>query len=413
MVVGRVGAGWWVVWSAALGAACAPPQVDDPGSSTSSGGSSGTAEAGSTFPDVMTTTETPDDSSSGSGSTAEPPMPGCDDQLKNQDESDVDCGGGCSPCLEGQTCNSGLDCVTMACVADTCVASSCLVDADCAELDGPCSQGVCDPQSLLCQSTPIHEGEACEDDTLCTTASSCAAGSCTATEAVDCSGFDSACTQGQCDPQTGACLASDVANGTACDDGDACTAEEYCKDGSCVTDEPGALFFEDFTSPAPGWELDKLWELGPAVTSVAAIGGVDPADDHSPGDDRWLAGTGIGTLDTAPSHEPWCLTSPPIDTTAAGANLWVSFWRHLHTPAKPKLIHTVDAWNGAVWINLETGHDKTINDPAWTFVKFDASAAKSKTFRVRICVERLDGAPDYAGWSVDDLTVAPVACTPG
>jgi len=409
MVVGRVGAGW-LGWFAAVGAACSPPDVDDPGGSTSTGGSSGSTDVGSTIPDVMTTTETPDESS---GSTDAPPLPSCDDLLKNQDESDVDCGGGCSPCLEGQTCNSGTDCTTMACLAGVCTASACLVDADCTALDSPCSQGLCDLQSFLCKSTPIHEGEACDDETLCTTASSCAAGSCIATETVDCSGFDSACTQGQCDPNSGACLAIDTLNGTACDDGDSCTAEEFCKDGSCVTAEAGALFFEDFTNPAPGWELDKLWELGPAVSSPAAVGGVDPADDHSPGDDRGLAGTGIGTLDTASSHEPWCLTSPSVDTTAAGANLWVSFWRHLHTPAKPKVIHTVDVWTGAVWQNLETGYDKTINDADWTFVKFDASGTKSKEFRVRICVERIQGAADYAGWSIDDLTIASVACTPG
>jgi len=359
----------------------------------------------------MTTTETPDDSSG--GSTDAPPAPSCADQIKNQDESDVDCGGGCSPCPEGQTCNTALDCASMACVTGTCVSTSCLVDADCAALSIPCSLGVCDPQSFMCKSTPIHEGEPCDDGTLCTTASSCAAGSCIATEMVDCSGFDSACTKGECDPQTGACLATELTNGMPCEDGDACTAAEFCKDGSCVTNEPGALFFEDFSNPAVGWELDKLWEMGPALASPAAVGGVDPADDHSAGDDRGLAGTGIGTLDPASSHEPWCLSSPPIDTTAAGANLWVSFWRHLHTPATPKVIHTIDAWNGSVWLNLESGYDKTINDAAWTFVSFDASGIKSKAFRVRICLERFEGAPDFAGWSIDDLTVAPVACTPG
>jgi hypothetical protein len=31
---------------------------------------------------------------------------------------------------------------------------------------------------------------------------------------------------------------------------------------------------------------------------------------------------------------------------------------------------------------------------------------------VRICEERKAGAPDYAGWSVDDVTIAATACTP-
>jgi hypothetical protein len=411
MVVGRGGAGGCWVVVAVLASACGKPYVDDPGGSSTSGGSGGSTVSGSTGPDVMTTTETPDDT--GSGTTGQPPEPGCQDQLKNQDESDIDCGGSCSLCSDGHTCNSALDCVSMACVAGTCVSTSCLVDADCAMLTSACSLGVCDPQSFLCKAMAEHEGESCDDGRLCTLAATCQDGSCSATEEVDCSGFDSACTHGDCDPQTGACLATELGNGTACEDGNACTAEEFCKDGSCITNEPGALFFEDFSNPALGWELDKLWEMGPAVSSPAAVGGVDPADDHSPGDDRWLAGTGIGTLDPASSHEPWCITSPAIDTSAAGASLWISFWRHLHSPATPKVIHTVDAWNGTVWKTLETGYDKTINDAAWTFVSFDASGLKSKGFRVRICTERIEGAPDFAGWSIDDLTVAPVACTPG
>lgn len=409
VVVGRVGAGGWWLGLAWLAAACGAPYTDVSGGSSSSGGSSGTPASSSTAPEVMTTTESPDGSSSGGA----PLEPGCMDQVKNQDESDVDCGGSCGPCSDGQACNSALDCASTACVAGTCVSASCLVDADCAALTSPCSRGVCDPQSFLCVATPDHQGEPCDDGRLCTLAASCKDGECSATEVVDCTGFDSACTRGECDPQTGACLAAELSNGTPCDDGNSCTAAELCKDGSCVTNEPGALFFEDFSNPAPGWELDKLWEIGPAVSSPAAVGGVDPADDHSPGDDRGLAGTGIGTLDPASSHEAWCITSPPIDTTPAGAKLWVSFWRHLHTPATPKVIHTVDAWNGAAWTNLETGYDKTINDPAWTFVSFDASGLKNKGFRVRICTERFEGAPDFAGWSLDDLTVAPVACTPG
>lgn len=409
MVVGRVGAGGWWLGLAGLVGACGTPNIDDPGGSSTSGGASGTSVSSSTGPGIMTTTETPEDSSTGA-----PPEPGCDDQSKNQDESDVDCGGSCGPCADGQTCNSALDCASMACVAGTCVSTSCLVDADCSALTSPCSRGVCDPQSFLCKAVADHQGEPCDDGLLCTLASTCMDGTCSPTKMVDCSGFDSACIKGTCDPQTGACLGQEQDNGSACEDGNACTAAEFCKDGSCVTNEPGALFFEDFSQPAAGWELDKLWAMGPAVSSPAAVGGVDPADDHSPGDDRWLAGAGIGALDPASSHEPWCITSPTIDTTAAGASLWVSFWRHLHTPATPKVIHTVDAWDGAVWTNLESGYDKTINDPAWTFVSFDASAIKkSKSFRVRVCTERFEGAPDFAGWSIDDLTVAPVACTPG
>jgi len=36
--------------------------------------------------------------------------PGCDDEQQNQDETDVDCGGGCPPCVNTKTCATAEDC---------------------------------------------------------------------------------------------------------------------------------------------------------------------------------------------------------------------------------------------------------------------------------------------------------------
>jgi len=48
--------------------------------------------------------------------------PECDDNILNQDESDVDCGGVCgSTCLDGEKCNSGKDCVSISCESGICV----------------------------------------------------------------------------------------------------------------------------------------------------------------------------------------------------------------------------------------------------------------------------------------------------
>ena len=159
-------------------------------------------------------------------------------------------------------------------------------------------------------------------------------------------------------------------------------------------------------------ELDKLWAIGKAKASPAGTGGADPADDRSPGADGMLAGLVIGGLDTDDSHEAVCITSPPIDTSKLAGTLWVSFWRHLHAPALPGVIHTVDVWNGAAWKTLETGYGATTDDPAWAFVKFNATGSQAKDFRVRVCVERMVGAPDFAGWSIDDLSIGPPACAP-
>jgi len=374
-------------------------------SSSSTGGGQVTSTTGDP---VMTSTsaETGESSSSSGGDLP----PGCDDAIKNQNESDLDCGGPCPACPEGQACGDNSDCETKACAAGTCVAPKCLADGDCAALDGLCVRGAC--EDFACVVANGDEGEPCDDNDLCSLSSTCQAGACTAAEAIDCTGLDSPCTQGQCDPGSGACLLEDLADGSKCDDGDACTALEACKAGSCVTAEPGAVFFEDFSAPAPGWEYDMLWEVGPAVASPAGVGGADPATDHSATDDDMIAGTMIGGLDNAPGHARLCMSSPAIDTSKLAAKLWVNFWRHLHAPATPAVVHSVEVWNGSLWKTLETGYPGVSDDADWTFVKFDATGNANKGFRVRICVERVGNSPDFAGWSVDDLSFAGTACTP-
>ncbi len=46
--------------------------------------------------------------------------PSCDDGAPSGDQSDVDCGGDCGPCEEGQQCNDGDDCENGICVAGFC-----------------------------------------------------------------------------------------------------------------------------------------------------------------------------------------------------------------------------------------------------------------------------------------------------
>jgi hypothetical protein len=56
-------------------------------------------------------------------------VPSCADGLKNQDETDVDCGGRCLPCnKDNQPCQSSGDCVVGQCIAGIC--TYCLLDTD-------------------------------------------------------------------------------------------------------------------------------------------------------------------------------------------------------------------------------------------------------------------------------------------
>ncbi|WAS95619.1 fibrinogen-like YCDxxxxGGGW domain-containing protein [Nannocystis punicea] len=58
-------------------------------------------------------------------------LPSCSDGLKDGDESDVDCGGDCSPCADDSTCHEAADCASGVC-AGTCVG----LYASCLELHG-------------------------------------------------------------------------------------------------------------------------------------------------------------------------------------------------------------------------------------------------------------------------------------
>lgn len=107
------------------------------------------------------------------GKCAIPPSPTCVDGVKNQQETDVDCAGECSPCADGKVCVGNGDCGSGLCTAGACAptgkptctdakknqdetdvdcggavcptkcgyASACMVAADC--LDNVCTMLAC------------------------------------------------------------------------------------------------------------------------------------------------------------------------------------------------------------------------------------------------------------------------------
>jgi len=81
---------------------------------------------------------------------AEPDLARCDDWQKNDDETDVDCGGrACAPCLAGGTCAVGTDCQSAICTNVVCQAPTCTdlalngneTDVNCGGSCSPCAQG--------------------------------------------------------------------------------------------------------------------------------------------------------------------------------------------------------------------------------------------------------------------------------
>jgi hypothetical protein len=113
----------------------------------------------------------------------------CEDGYRDGDETDVDCGGSCTPCVTGKSCKVGGDCESHVCTGGTCIAPSCgdKVQNE-EETDVDCGGGHCPGCSA---------GKRCEVGTDCKSGV-CTGGTCQATckdgekdgmeTAVDCGG---------------------------------------------------------------------------------------------------------------------------------------------------------------------------------------------------------------------------------
>ncbi len=76
-------------------------------------------------------------------------------------------------------------------------------------------------------------GTACNDGNACTLTDTCQNGTCVGSSPVVCTALDQCHVAGTCDPGTGVCSNPTKPDGTACDDGNACTTGEVCTGGAC------------------------------------------------------------------------------------------------------------------------------------------------------------------------------------
>jgi len=190
----------------------------------------------------------------------------CNNGQHDDGETDVDCGGDCppcdngDPCLSDTECGSGFFCVLGQCetspgtcqngildddetdvdcggVCDQCVAGdSCLENADCHS--GVCSAGVCEDPT--CQDGTLNGDEIGVD----------CGGACESCSGSDACTQDSDCFSGACDLVIGLCVDNQCSNGQQddgetdvdcggvcppCNNGDPCLTDAECPSGSfCV-----------------------------------------------------------------------------------------------------------------------------------------------------------------------------------
>ena len=101
--------------------------------------------------------------------------------------------------------------------------------------------GQCDPATGTCSTPSSANGTACDDLDACTASDQCLSGACLGTPASTCTALDDCHDVGACDPSSGACSNPPKAVGSACDDGDACTLTDHCDGtGTCAGSDPVA-----------------------------------------------------------------------------------------------------------------------------------------------------------------------------
>ncbi|MBT9556088.1 MAG: PPC domain-containing protein [Myxococcales bacterium] len=136
----------------------------------------------------------------------------------------------CKSQPDATPCDDGLACTK----DDVCTGGACGgLPADCSGLDTGCGIGGCDPQSGDCIVVPRDVGTTCSDDDPCTENDTCVGTSC-AGAPKDCSSLDDDCGIGSCTPLTGACGHEPKPDGSPCSDGNACTGSDICGSGACT-----------------------------------------------------------------------------------------------------------------------------------------------------------------------------------
>ncbi|MCB9740780.1 MAG: hypothetical protein H6747_16060 [Deltaproteobacteria bacterium] len=141
--------------------------------------------------------------------------------------------------------------------------------------DTACNKNTCDPKTGACAMQPASGGTGCDDGDPCTDGDFCDGTSCKSGQSIcgctvdaDCASKEDgnlcngtlycdllaappvckvhpltlvscgasdggACSSQVCQPKTGACAAVAAPLGTPCDDGNACSKDDTCKDGAC------------------------------------------------------------------------------------------------------------------------------------------------------------------------------------
>ena len=157
----------------------------------------------------------------------------------------TDCGGTCVDLSSnrlhcgacGSPCRRPDRCSTATCDAGVCTIA--VIARDCPASDQCHDLGACDPATGTCTNPAKADGTPCDDGNACTRADTCQGGVCTGFDPVVCTARDQCHIAGAGDPApTGACSDPLKPDGSSCDDSNPCTQIDTCRSGVCVGSVP-------------------------------------------------------------------------------------------------------------------------------------------------------------------------------
>ncbi|MSP93180.1 MAG: hypothetical protein EXR79_15500 [Myxococcales bacterium] len=330
----------------------------------------------------------------------------CDD--KNACTKDAcDPKAGCGAVNTVDPCDDGIACTT----TDACKDGKCAGAALKCDDGNACTDDACEPATGKCAAA--NNTAACSTGDKCASGDQCEDGKCVAGSKAKCDDA-SPCTTDKCDPATGQCTFTAVADATPCDDGVACTAASACKTGKCLPSGPCALYAEDFNgckTPA-GWTLDAspnfptkgvLWKVD-ALPKVSDEGGCNLNFN----DDTDYCDAVAANQCQQPSGNA---TSSAIDLTKVTVGQpTFSFWTYydLDGDAEKPHIQLLDAASGAVIEEHQLG--TTGGDmKKWKLVTLPASKASGKSVKIRFNLAlpsgQLNSGNKGTGWFIDGFSV--------
>jgi hypothetical protein len=137
----------------------------------------------------------------------------------------------------------------------------------------------CQPATSTSTWTNKSNGTACTDRNACTRSDTCQNGVCTGGNPVVCTAQDQCHDAGTCDPATGLCSNPNKANGTPCNDGNACTTGDTCQAGVCTGGaapdcDDGNPCTTDSCDPAAGCVHANVQDGAGCAGTGACAGGV-------------------------------------------------------------------------------------------------------------------------------------------